>query len=196
MQTPFRKLLIVCGLALGVTAMGQNAGADPGDTLRWESLIGIVQPDNEVGNGTGTVAGSGIPWSTLDGHARVDLGKGSIDFRVRGLVLAGGNAIGTTGAVPRVKGTLMCDTDGSASGGKSVLVDTPLVDLGEQGDAEFSGSVGSLPAVCASERDVAFLIRVGSGRWIANGTVLRSYDARSLTSGQPIIHPEENRDAY
>jgi len=30
-----------------------------------------------------------------------------------------------------------------------------------------------LPAVCSSEPDIAFLIRVGAGRWIANGTVLR-----------------------
>jgi hypothetical protein len=68
---------------------------------------------------------------------------------------------------------VVCDTDGSASGGNSVLVDTPLVALDEQGDADFSGSVGALPAVCASEPDIAFLIRVGAGKWIANGAVLR-----------------------
>jgi hypothetical protein len=39
--------------------------------------------------------------------------------------------------------------------------------------ARFNGSVGPLPSVCASEPDIAFLIRVGAGRWIANGTVLR-----------------------
>ena len=43
----------------------------------------------------------------------------------------------------------------------------------DQGNAQFHGSVGALPALCASEPDIAFLIRVGSGRWIANGTVLR-----------------------
>jgi len=53
-----------------------------------------------------------------------------------------------------------------------VIVDTPLVDLDDEGDAQFNGRVG-LPAVCASEPDVAFLIRTGTGRWIANGTVLR-----------------------
>jgi len=30
-----------------------------------------------------------------------------------------------------------------------------------------------LPAVCATEPDIAFLIRTASGRWIGNGTVLR-----------------------
>jgi len=72
-----------------------------------------------------------------------------------------------------VKGTLVCDTDGSASGGNSVLVDTPLVELDDQGNASFDGQVGSLPAACTTEPDIAFLIRVGAGRWIANGTVLR-----------------------
>ena len=76
-------------------------------------------------------------------------------------------------AIAAVKGTLVCDTDGSASGGNSVLVDTQMVELDERGNARFNGSVGALPAVCISEPDVAFLIRVGAGRWIANGTVLR-----------------------
>jgi len=30
-----------------------------------------------------------------------------------------------------------------------------------------------MPVVCATEPDVAFLIRVGAGKWIANATVLR-----------------------
>ena len=52
------------------------------------------------------------------------------------------------------------------------LVDTPLVDLDEEGDAHFSGKV-AIPVVCATEQDIAFLIRTASGRWIGNGTVLR-----------------------
>jgi hypothetical protein len=72
-----------------------------------------------------------------------------------------------------VKGTLVCDTDGSASRGNSVLVDTPLVDLDDQGNARFDGLIGPLPSACTTEPDIAFLIRVGAGRWIANGTVLR-----------------------
>jgi hypothetical protein len=96
-----------------------------------------------------------------------------VNFDVHGLVLAAGNSIGTRGTIAAVKGTLVCDTDGSASGGNSVLVDTQMVELDERGNARFNGSVGALPAVCISEPDVAFLIRVGAGRWIANGTVLR-----------------------
>ena len=172
MQTPFRKSSLIFGLALGAAVIGQNVNADPGDTLRWQSVIGIIQGGNVVGTGGGAVTGGGTPWSTLNGHANVDLDKGKIDFNVRGLVLAGGNSIGTPGSVVQVKGTLVCDTDGSASG-NSVIVDTPLVELSDDGDAQFSGNVGALPSVCTSEPDVAFLIRVGAGKWIANGAVLR-----------------------
>src|SRR6185437_3619465 len=128
---------------------------------------------NAVGTGTGTAIGAPGPWSAQGGHVAVDLTRGKMQFDVRGLVFAAGNAIGNTGTVAQVKGTLVCDTDGSASKGNSVLVDTPLVDLDEEGEARFSGNVGALPAVCSSEPDIAFLIRVGAGRWIANGTVLR-----------------------
>lgn len=173
MQSLLRKSLIVSGLALGAAVIGQNASADSGDTLRWQSVIGIAQANNVVGSGTGAVTGGGTPWSSQDGNVNVDLTRGKINFNVHGLVLAGGNSIGTPGAVVQVKGTLVCDTDGSASGGNSVLVDTPLVDLDDQGNAQFNGKVGALPAVCASEPDAAFLVRVGAGRWIANATVLR-----------------------
>jgi hypothetical protein len=171
MQTWLRKSLIVSGLALGAAAIGQNASAGPGDLLHWQSVIGIVQANNVVGSGAGAATGGGSPWSALGGQVTVHLEDGKIDFDVRGLVLAGGNSVGTPGPVVQVKGTLVCDTDGSASGGNSVLVDTPLVELGDQGDAQFHGTVGALPSACTSEPDIAFLIRVGSGRWIANATV-------------------------
>jgi hypothetical protein len=173
MQRLLRKSLLVSGLALGAAVIGQDAIAGQDDVPRWLSVIGIAQAGNVVGSGTGAIAGGGIPWSTLDGHAQVDLERGEINFDVRGLVLAGGNSIGTPGTILQVKGTLVCDTDGSASGGNSVLVDTPLVDLDDQGNARFNGSVGALPSACWSEPDIAFLIRVGAGRWIANGAVLR-----------------------
>jgi hypothetical protein len=173
MQTFLRKSLLMSGIALGAALIGGNASADSANTLHWQSVIGIVQANNVVGSGTGAATGAPGPWSSRGGHVNVDLDDGKMNFVVRGLVLAGGNSIGTPGAVLEVKGTLVCDTDGSASGGNSVLVDAPLVDLDDLGNARYSGNVGSFPAVCTSEPDVAFLIRTGSGRWIGNGTVLR-----------------------
>lgn len=171
MQSLLRKSLIVSGLALSAAAFGQNASADSSDILRWQSIIGIAAPNNVVGTGAGAITGGPTPWSTQGGHVNVDLTKSRITFDVRGLVLAGGNSIGTPGAVDQVMGTLVCDTDGSAGG--TVHVDTPLVDLSDQGEAQFSGKVSAFPDVCSTEPDVAFLIRVGAGKWIANATVLR-----------------------
>ena len=172
MKSSLRKSLFVSAVALAAAVVGQAASADPGDSLRWQSVIGIAAPNGIVGSGTGAVTGAPGPWSALGGKVKVDPDKGRIEFSVDGLVLAAGNFIGTPGTVSQIKGTLVCDTDGSASGGNSVLVETPLVDLDDQGDARFHGSV-AIPAVCASEPDVAFVFRTSSGRWIANGTVLR-----------------------
>jgi hypothetical protein len=47
-----------------------------------------------------------------------------------------------------------------------------VVSLDEQGDAHFSGTL-TLPTVCATEPDIAFLVRTATGRWLGNGTVLQ-----------------------
>jgi polyisoprenoid-binding protein YceI len=168
MQTWLRKSLVITALALGAT---QLAHAQQSDVARWQSVIGIIQGGNVVGTGTGAVTGAPGPWSAQGGHVTVDLTHGKIQFDVRGLVFAAGNSIGNTGTVAQVQGTLVCDTNGSASP-NSIHVDTPFVDLDEEGDAHFSGNV-TIPAVCATEPDMAFLIRLASGKWIGNGTVLR-----------------------
>ena len=173
MNTQLSKSLIVSALALGAAVFGVNASADPGDNLRWQSVIGIIQGGNVVGTGTGAITGAPGPWSARGGQVKVDPDTGRIDFSVDGLVFAAGNTIGTTGTVAQVRGTLVCDANGSATGGNSIIVDTPLVDLSEEGDAQFHGTVASIPAVCVTEPDVAFLIRLGSGKWIGNATVLR-----------------------
>ncbi|HKE40402.1 MAG TPA: hypothetical protein VKG21_11225 [Casimicrobiaceae bacterium] len=172
MQKWLRKSLVITALSIGATQFADASNNEQSDVARWQSVIGIIQGGNVVGSGTGAVTGAPGPWSAQGGHVAVDLTHGKIEFDVRGLVFAAGNAIGNTGTVAQVKGTLVCDTNGSASAGNSILVDTPLVDLDEEGDAHFSGSV-SMPAVCATEPDIAFLIRLASGRWIGNGTVLR-----------------------
>lgn len=168
-----RKTLLLVLVLLPLLAA---FGDDP--VVRWRQVIGIIQAGNVVGSGTGAVTGGGQPWTTTVGVARANLATGEIQFVVKGLVLAGGNSIGTRGDINAVEGTLVCDTNGSAGGGNSTLVDTPAVDLSLQGDAQFSGSVGSLPAAC-SEPDIAFLIRIAevngvpqaNRRWIANGAV-------------------------
>ncbi len=141
--------------------------------VMWENIVGITQAANLVGSGTGQVAGGAQPWSTKQGFAEVNLQTGMVKFLVQGLVFAGGNSVGTRGAVAQVKGTLVCDTNGSAGSGNSILVDTDLVPLDDQGEAHFVGDVGSLPRACLEEPDIAFLIRTAGGNWIANGSVRR-----------------------
>src|SRR5215469_2279088 len=106
---------------------------------------------------------------------------GGVSFNVKGLVLAVGSdpvlgpgvPIGTPGPVTEVKGTLVCDVDGTANSGNSVDIDTAATSLDSEGDAQFSGSfVSTLPSLCSSENDDAFVIRIVkpaafAGAWIA-----------------------------
>ena len=163
------KKLFFLAVTLLALSTGWAAFAD-GGSVRWREIIGIIQAGNTVGSGAGKVTGGGAPWHTTRGRAAVNLETGDLRFVVRGLVLAGGNAIGTPGAVTQVRGTLVCDTTGSATG-DSTLVDTDLVPLNPQGNARFSGNVGPLPDACVSSPNIAFLIRTGGGAWIASGEV-------------------------
>jgi hypothetical protein len=158
-------LMASAGILLGLSCAAFAAD----QAVEWRSIVGIMQGGNTVGTGTGQVTGGGQPWFARGGSAAVDLTSGQMQFEVQGLVLAGGNSIGTPGAVTQVKGTLVCDTTGSTNG-NSTLVDTPLITLSAQGNARFAGQV-SLPAVCTSSPNIAFLIRVSGGGWIAGGVV-------------------------
>jgi hypothetical protein len=164
-----RALLLTLQLALVAFAPGAALAGDP--HIQWSDVRGIIQPMALVGTNSGAVMGGGAPWSTTSGHVDVNLDRGRINFEVRGLVLAAGNSIGTPDSVTMVKGTLVCDTNGSLTG-NSALVDTDLVELDEQGNAHFNGAVGAFPAEC-SEPDIAFLVRTGGGAWIAYGAVRR-----------------------
>src|SRR5262245_48594583 len=163
---------LTLALHLALVAFTAAAVQAESPTVRWSDIRGIIQPASVVGSGTGAVTGGGLPWSTSGGSAFVNLDSGLLKFSVRGLVLAAGNSIGTRSGIAQVKGTLVCDTNGSAGGGNSALVDTSLVDLDAQGNATFQGNVGPLPAECA-EPDIAFLVRPGGGAWLAYGAVRR-----------------------
>jgi hypothetical protein len=128
-------------------------------TPAWRTIIGIEQAGNVVDG----VTGGGQPWSTLGGEASVDLRTGEVEFEVHGLVLAGGAAIGTPGAVVSVAATVVC--------GVGVSVAAPPVTLSPQGDAEFDGIVAVPPACKGS--NIALLLTAPNGQWIANASVRR-----------------------
>lgn len=151
-------LVAAMGSALLLSAIVSPAAAD---AARWSTVVGIEDANNAVGN----IAGGGQPWTTLGGFASVDLASGHTEFEVRGLVLAGGNTIGTPGAITQVMGTVVCD-----AGSQNLTFNTPLVTLSPRGDAQFVGAIGPIAASCTPS-NVAFLIRIPAGRWIANGAV-------------------------
>jgi hypothetical protein len=133
-------------------------------SVQWANIIGIIQAGNTVGG----ITGGGEPWSTLGGEAGVDLTNGTVVFEVRGLVLAGGNTIGTTGGVTQVEGTLVCGLTGTPT-----AISTPSVTLSPLGDAEFSGAFNGSTAPCTPSSGIAFLVTIPTnGHWIANGSVL------------------------
>jgi hypothetical protein len=165
------RLYAIVFAALSMAGFSPAVLADnDSNNVSWKRVIGIIQAGNVVGN----IPGGNQPWSTLGGDANVNLRSGRVEFEVRGLVLAGGNAIGTPATVNLVKGTIVCGPGGSSPGSPPLsVVDTPLVPLSAQGDAEFDGNVGHFPAGCAPN-NLAFLVRIDAGRWIANGAVRSS----------------------
>ena len=145
--------------------MCTGAFAQSDSVVRWRGIEGVITApgvDNPVGqihSGTG-------PWTTRSGNARIALTTGVGSFEVDGLVLNGGNASGTPGAVTSVIGTLVCNVGGTTQGSTEADIDTPAVTLSPTGDAELSFKI-TVPVSCSNP---LFLIRVPAGRWIATGT--------------------------
>jgi hypothetical protein len=156
----------VCStLFLVLFASASFAQSNP--VLRWQRIFGNITAPG-VDNPVAGISTGGVPWTTTGGTATVNLSTGAAAFQVQGLVLNGSNASGTPGPVQSVTGTLVCNVGMSAQ----ATFSTPAVPLSATGDAQFSGSLGSLPATCATP---LFLILSGSGasaRWIGTGAVL------------------------
>jgi hypothetical protein len=153
--------------ALGLPGMAAYAWEGG---VHWQTIIGtffIGATPGTSANTVGGIVGGGEPWSTTGGEANVNLIDNQVEFSVTGLVLAGGNSIGTPGTVTLIEGTLVCNPSSSTP----TVFSTLPVTLSPQGNAEFSGSFTSSPAGC-SPTAVAFLITIPSnGHWIANGAV-------------------------
>src|SRR6266581_1139337 len=151
----------VCLLALTLCA---GAFAQSDTVVRWRGIEGVVTAPG-VDNPVGQIHSGAGPWTTRSGSARINLATGNGSFDVEGLVLNGGNASGTPGAVANVIGTLVCNP-GSPAGTAEAAIDTPATALSSVGDAELTFKI-TVPAVC---NNPLFLIRVPSGKWIATGT--------------------------
>lgn len=151
----------VCFLLL---TMCVGAFAQNDTVVRWRGIQGVITAPG-VDNPVSQIHSGAGPWTAQGGSIRINLTTGNGSFDVDGLVLNGGTASGTPGAVANVIGTLVCNP-GSPSGTAEAVIDTPAAALSPTGDAELSFKI-SVPAVC---NNPVFLIRVPSGRWIATGT--------------------------
>ncbi len=159
---------VLAGLCLLLGAGASFAQTSP-TTVRWQSIVGVITAqnvDNPIAKGidSGTFA-----WSTSGGTAKVDLQTGATTFHVDGLVINGTSFSGTPGPVTKIEGTLVCNVGTD----QQSLHDTPAVKLDAQGNAQFNGTVGSLPASCGNP---LFLLRIfnpsgARGLWIATGAV-------------------------
>jgi len=153
------KKVLFLSLTLCAAAFAQTS-----TVVRWRGIEGVVTAPG-VDNPVSQIHSGAGPWTTNNGNARIDLISGEGSFEVQGLVLNGGNASGTTGAVANVIGTLVCNA-GSPAGPTEAVMDTPATPISHDGDAELSFRL-NVPAVC---NNPLFLIRVPAGRWIATGT--------------------------
>lgn len=155
-----RKTLVLLVLLLFASA----AVGEDDAVVRWQTIVGVITAPG-VNNPVAGIPSGALPWTAKGGKARVNLANGDVGFKVAGLVLVGGNVIGTRGDLTEVKGTLVCN----AGTGTQAVIDTPAVPFSVQGDAEFVGSLESLPPTpCANP---LFLIRLVNNRWIAAGAV-------------------------
>jgi hypothetical protein len=144
--------------------------------VQWERIVGVITAPSVDNPVAGIRAGAG-PWTTRDGHARIDLLTGRASFDVEGLVLVGSNSSGTPGPVTTLNGTLVCN----AGTGNQEVIDTAEVNLSAEGNAHFRGQLDGLPGTCANP---LFLVRIGpsfrpaAGRWLGTGAV-RTFGERN-----------------
>src|SRR5262245_30173327 len=173
-----KKMVAVMGLVFPMVCAAPSFAT----TVSWKGIVGVITaPDDPatpaadaVNNPVGSIASGTFPWSTHCGRARVNLSTGAASFTVRGLVINGQSFTGTPGPVNAVTGTLVCNPGDPTE----VALDTSDVPLDGQGDAQFSGTVSGIPAMC---NNPVFLVRIATiadpqnpngarGFWIATGT--------------------------
>jgi hypothetical protein len=152
-----------------ISAFASPLAASAGDVLaRFDAGFGS-QPFALVSgalaaNRAHAIDPGGLPWaiSKLKAVVRAD---GRISVRGEGLVLAGGNAVGTAGGVVQVTAAFFCGEN---------RFESPAVPLSRGGDFQIKREQLSpaLPSVCEAP---TLLIRIfrneASANWIAGGTL-------------------------
>lgn len=160
-------MLFVLGAAAQVGAQPPNLIAE------FEGAIGVMPVSGSAGtpNADGTLPNvrpnvvrgvnpAGGPWTIAGLRADVDV-DGRIEVRGRGLLLAGGNGVGTNGN-QRVFATLICE----AAAPFVERSTSSTVPLAPNGDFRIDETLSPVPDECPSP---VLLIRNAGGAWFAAG---------------------------
>ena len=157
-----KVFLIAIGLIASVPVHARDT------QLRFEGGIGVIPtsrvdptvPPTVVRNDVRGLQPGGQPWviSRLEAKIRTD---GSVRVTGRGLLLAGGNGIGTTGN-QSVRAVLFCGLAATPS-----RHDSELVLLDPDGDFKIGGELSSPPPV-PCETPVLLIVNAAD-RWFAAG---------------------------
>lgn len=176
MKDTLRLTLAIMGLVAFTAAIPTVALADGQDALvRFKGGIGVDPVSNiTVANGTTTVSANAVRgvsppgqiWVIRDLDAKVDI-YGHIRVRGSGLLLAGGNGIGTPAGLS-VFATLFCGPAASATASSSSTTGVAL-----DADGDFAIDDVLSPAPLNPCVDPVLLIRatVGTHPWFAAGIV-------------------------
>jgi hypothetical protein len=160
------SLLLLGGTAIGATDLlltfRGGIGVDPVSGI--DPTSGLPTPNVVRGASVG-----GAPWriSRLEAGIHAD---GRIEVRGRGLLLAGGNGIGTNGN-QRVRATLFCGPAASATSHSTAAAG---VALASSGDFRIDDTLNPAPPnPCTAP---VLLIRNLSGLWFAAGILANEHD--------------------
>ena len=161
-----RWLIASMPVFFGVLMLAPSVRA--GTLVEFDGGIGVIPV--VLGGGANVVRGvqpAGSPWVIAQFKAKVDEG-GDIRAEGKGLVLAGGNSIGTPDGVTTVAATLFCQTSAGPPPTFSAH-SSGAHPLAANGDFKFTDTLSPAPpAPCTNP---ALLIRATSstGVWLAAG---------------------------
>ena len=158
--------MVLAVLAAGALAV-QATAADAGkQVLKFETMVGVVEPFTGAANAIRGVPGGGLPWELDRAHGKLR-SDGRLDVRVEGLVLARrapvpANLQGTN-PIPQFRGLVSCLTVADDGSARTVNVQTDPVNASADGDARIRAQV-ALPDPC-----IAPIVFVTSptGAWFA-----------------------------
>jgi len=139
-------------------------GVDPVGGINGMTGLPTLNTVRNVGPG-------GAPWRIGSLRADIDV-SGRINVVGRGLLLAGGNGIGTNGG-QIVRALLLCAATPTRAA-SSHATNPDGVALAANGDFRIDDALSPAPASCASP--ILLIVNVPGGRWFAAG-ILANDDA-------------------